>query len=426
LPIFARRGKLGPAKEAGRLSAEQNRAPPGSGEFVALVALMISLVALSIDAMLPALPAIGADLGVHRANDAQLVLSALFFGLALAQMVYGPLSDSFGRKPVIYAGFAIFIAGCVLSILARGLEVMLLGRCLQGIGAAGPRIVTMALVRDQYAGRAMARIMSLAMAVFILVPVLAPAIGQVILLVAHWRAIFGMLLVVALITLAWFALRQPETLPPARRAPFALRSIAAAVRETCSHRSAFGYTLMAGLIFGSFVGYLISAPQIFLEQYQTGGRFALYFGLLAACIGAAMLLNARLVMAWGMPLLCRIALITAAAVSLVFFVWAWALAGHPPLWALMAYLSVTFFCNGMLFGNFNAMALEPLGHIAGVASAVVGSLTTFLSLALGSLIGWSFDGTVLPLVGAFAGLSLAALALLRWAEAPVRGAAGSG
>jgi DHA1 family bicyclomycin/chloramphenicol resistance-like MFS transporter len=254
LPIFARRGKLGPAKEAGRLSAEQNRAPPGSGEFVARVALMISLVALSIDAMLPALPAIGADLGVHRANDAQLVLSALFFGLALAQMVYGPLSDSFGRKPVIYAGFAIFIAGCVLSILARGLEVMLLGRFLQGIGAAGPRIVTMALVRDQYAGRAMARIMSLAMAVFILVPVLAPAIGQVILLVAHWRAIFGMLLVVALITLAWFALRQPETLPPARRAPFALRSIAAAVRETCSHRSAFSYTLMAGLIFGAFVG----------------------------------------------------------------------------------------------------------------------------------------------------------------------------
>ena len=408
------------------MSAEQSQAAPGSREFVARVALMISLVALSIDAMLPALPAIGAELGVRRANDAQLVISALFLGLAIAQMIYGPLSDSFGRKPAIYAGFAIFIAGCLLSILARGLEMMLLGRFLQGIGAAGPRIVTMALVRDQYTGRAMARIMSLAMAVFIMVPVLAPGIGQAILLMAHWRAIFGLLLAVALIALAWFALRQPETLPPARRTPFSLRSVAAAVRETCSHRAAFGYTMTAGLIFGSFVGYLTSAPQIFLRQYHTGGRFALYFGLLAACIGAAMLLNARLVMAWGMQLLCRIALTTACVVSVLFFVWASAAGGHPPLWALMAYLGVTFFCNGMLFGNFNAMALEPLGHIAGVASAVVGSLTTFLSLALGTLIGRSFNGTVLPLVGGFAGLGLAALVVMRWAGTGSPGAARSG
>jgi MFS transporter, DHA1 family, multidrug resistance protein len=296
--------------------------------------------------------------------------------------------------------------------------VMLLGRFLQGIGAAGPRIVTMALVRDQYAGRAMARIVSLAMAVFILVPILAPAIGQAILLVAHWRAIFGMLLAVALVALAWFALRQPETLPPARRRRFALRSVAAAVRETCSHRAAFGYTLMAGLIFGCFVGYLISAPQIFLEQYRTGTRFALYFGVLAAFIGAAMLLNARLVMAWGMQSLCRLALTTLCGLSLLFLVWTWVQAGHPPLWGLMTYLSLIFFCHGILFGNFNAMALEPLGHIAGVASAVVGSLTTFLSLLLGTLIGRSFDGTVLPLVGGFAALSLAALAMMRWAEAP--------
>ena len=408
------------------MAAEQSEAPPGSGEFVARVALMISLVALSIDAMLPALPAIGADLGVRQANDAQLVISALFLGLAGAQMVYGPLSDSFGRKPVIYAGFAIFILGCLLSILAQGLEVMLLGRFLQGIGAAGPRVVTMALVRDQYAGRAMARVMSLAMAVFILVPILAPAIGQAILLVAHWRAIFAMLLAVALVALAWFALRQPETLPPARRRRFSLRGVAAAVRETCTHRAAFGYTLTAGLIFGCFVGYLISAPQIFLEQYRTGSRFALYFGVLAAFIGAAMLLNARLVMAWGMQLLCRIALAMLCGLSLLFLVWAWMQAGHPPLWALMAYLSAIFFCHGILFGNFNAMALEPLGHIAGVASAVVGSLTTFLSLALGTLIGQAFDGTVLPLVGAFAGLGLAALAMMRWAEAPARDAARPG
>jgi MFS transporter, DHA1 family, multidrug resistance protein len=403
------------------LSAEQNRAP-GSGEFVARIALMISLVALSIDAMLPALPAIGAELGVRQANDAQLVISALFLGLAIAQMAYGPLSDSFGRKPVIYAGFAIFIGGCLLSILASGLGAMLLGRFLQGVGAAGPRIVTMALVRDQYSGRAMARIMSLAMTVFIMVPVLAPALGQAILLVAHWRAIFGMLLAVALIALVWFALRQPETLPPARRAPFTFVRIAGAVRETCSNRIAFGYTMMAGLIFGCFVGYLISAPQIFLEQYRTGNLFVFYFAVLAAFIGAASLVNARLVMIWGMQLLSRIALTTICGLSLAFFGWAWALAGDPPLWTLLVYLSLTFFCHGILFGNFNAMALEPLGHIAGVASAVIGSLTTFVSLALGTLIGRSFDGTVLPLVGGFAGLALAALAMMRWAEAPDRAA----
>jgi DHA1 family bicyclomycin/chloramphenicol resistance-like MFS transporter len=409
------------------LDAEQSPEPPGVREFVALVALMISLVALSIDAMLPALPAIGADLGVRRANDAQLVIAVLFLGLASAQVVYGPLSDSIGRKPAIYAGFALFIAGCVLSLLASGFEAMLLGRFLQGIGAAGPRIVTMALVRDRYAGRAMARIMSLAMALFIMVPILAPALGQGILLVAHWRAIFAVLLAVALIALAWFALRQPETLPPERRAPFAWRPILAAVRETCRHRAGFGYALMAGLIFGSFIGYLITAPQIFLEQYRTGGNhFALWFGVLAAFIGAASLVNARLVMVWGMHLLCRIALIAICVLSLVFFAFALALAGHPPLWALMAYLGVTFFCIGILFGNFNAMALEPFGHIAGVASAVVGSLTTFISLAIGTLIGQSFDGTVLPLVGGFAGLGLAALALMRWAEVPARRAARSG
>jgi DHA1 family bicyclomycin/chloramphenicol resistance-like MFS transporter len=255
-----------------------------------------------------------------------------------------------------------------------------------------------------------------------MVPVLAPGIGQAIMLLAHWRAIFVMLLAVALVALAWFALRQPETLPPARRAPFSLRGIAAGVRETFAHRAALGYTVMAGLVFGAFVGYLISAPQIFLEQYRTGGAFVVYFGVLATCIGAAMLLNARLVMAWGMRRLSRIALLTACAASLAFFGCAWALGGHPPLWALMGYLAVAFFCNGMLFGNFNAMALEPLGHIAGVASAVVGSLTTFISLALGTLIGQSFDGTVLPLVGGFAGLGLAALAAMRWAEAPTRAA----
>jgi len=192
------------------------------------------------------------------------------------------------------------------------------------------------------------------------------------------------------------------------------------VRETFANRAALGYTVMAGLIFGCFIGYLTSAPQIFLRIYQVGPRFALYFGVLAAFIGAAMLVNARLVMTWGMHLLSRIALSAACGASIVFLAYMWIQGGQPPLWVLMAYLAVVFFCNGILFGNLNAMALEPLGHIAGVASAVVGSLTTFISVVFGTLIGRAFDGTVLPLVVGFAALGLVALAVMRWAETPHR------
>ncbi|HEX6112706.1 MAG TPA: multidrug effflux MFS transporter [Geminicoccaceae bacterium] len=389
---------------------------PRYGEFVALVALMTSMVALSIDAMLPALTTIGAELGARQANDAQLILSALFLGLALAQMIYGPLSDSVGRKPAIYLGFALFIAGCLLSAVATSFNAMLVGRFLQGIGAAGPRIVTIAIVRDQYEGRAMARIMSSVMAVFILVPALAPGLGQIILLVASWRAIFGMFLGVAVIAVVWFALRQPESLLPARRASFSLRRIAGAVREVCAHRVALAYTIAAGLIFGALVGYLTSAAQIFQGQYGLGERFPLYFAVLALAIGLASYVNSRLVMRYGMTLLSGAAVTGLAALSLGFFGIALAAAGDPPLWSLMAYLVPAFFCLGILFGNFNALAMEPLGHVAGVAASVIGSLTTFISLLLGTLIGRSYDGTVLPLVGGFAILGLAAAALMRWAE----------
>jgi MFS transporter, DHA1 family, multidrug resistance protein len=396
------------------LTARVSAPGPRHGEFVALVALMISLVALSIDTMLPALATIGAELGARRANDAQLILSALFLGLACAQMIYGPLSDSFGRKPMIYLG--LFIVGCLLSALSTSFPVMLIGRFLQGIGAAGPRIVTIAMVRDQYEGRAMARIMSSVMAVFILVPALAPGIGQLILMVASWRAIFGAFLAVASIAVVWFAIRQPETLSAARRASFSLHRIASAAREVCLHPVAVRYTMAAGLIFGALVGYLTSAAQIFQGQYGLGERFPLYFGSLALAIGLASWCNSRLVMRYGMRLLSGVAVVGLGTLSVGFFAIALATAGHPPLWALMAYLMAAFFCLGILFGNFNALAMEPLGHIAGVAASVVGSLTTFISLLLGTLIGRSYNGTVLPLVGGFAVLGLAALAIVRRAE----------
>lgn len=385
-------------------------------EFVALMALMISLVALSIDAMLPALPEIGKDLGVQQENSNQLIISLLFLGMAIGQMIYGPLSDSIGRKPAIYIGIGLFLIGCLLSVSATSFTTMLVGRFLQGIGAAGPRIVAVALIRDQYQGSAMARVMSFVMTVFILVPAVAPALGQGLIIIAHWRAIFGAFMVLAIIILIWFAIRQPETLLASQRMKFSLQRILKAVREVCLNRIALGYTIATGLIFGPFLGYLNSSQQIFQEQYALGTQFPLYFAILALSVGGASYVNARLVMRYGMRLLTRWASWKLSGLSIIFFIVVYTLEGNPPLWLLMAYFMISFFCIGILFGNLNSLAMEPLGHIAGVGAGVVGSLSTFISVPLGILIGQSYNGTVTPLVIGFAVLGTIAVMVMYWTE----------
>ena len=332
-----------------------------------MLALMVSLLALSIDAMLPALGEIGRDLKLADSNDAQLVVTAMFLGFAVGQIVAGPLSDSFGRKPVIYGGYVIFIVGCVLSMAADGFAMMLAGRALQGLGAAAPRIVSIALVRDGYEGRAMARIMSIIMAIFILVPAIAPAIGQGVMLVTDWRAIFGLLLVMAVLVFTWFALRQPETLAREARRRFSFRNIAGGVREALGYRAMTGYTLAAGISFGAFVGYLSSAQQVFQSAYDTGQWFSVYFGAAALAIGAASILNSKVVMRLGMRYMTWRALIGLTAISCLFVPVVMAGDGLPPLWVFMGWLLIAFFCTGILFGNFNALAMEPVGHMAGLA-----------------------------------------------------------
>jgi DHA1 family bicyclomycin/chloramphenicol resistance-like MFS transporter len=225
-----------------------------------------------------------------------------------------------------------------------------------------------------------------------------------------------MLLALGLGALVWFALRQPETLPLERRVRFLFAKILLGVRETCANRVALGYTLAAGLIFGAFLGYITSSAQIFLSQYGVGRLFPVYFGGLALAIGAATYANSRLVMRYGMQRLSALAVGALGGCSAVYFAIAWAAAGDPPLWSLMPYLGVAFFCFGLVFGNFNALAMEPLGHIAGVAAAVVGTITSLMSLTLGTLIGQSYDGTVLPLIAGFAVLGLGSFAAMRWAE----------
>jgi DHA1 family bicyclomycin/chloramphenicol resistance-like MFS transporter len=380
------------------------------------MATLTALVALSIDTALPALPLIGETLGAGRVNDNQLVISFLFLGLGLGQLVYGPVSDTTGRKPAVYWGLGLYIAGTLLGLLSQTMPQMLAGRFLQGVGAAGPRTISIAIVRDAFEGRVMARVMSLIMAVFILVPVVAPTIGQAILAVSGWRAIFGVYLAVAVVAIAWFGLRQEETLPRHRRIPFSVERMAGAAREVVTHRLALGYTLAAGCVYGAFLGYLTSAQQILQQQYALGTRFPVYFAVLAIAIGGASFVNARLVVRHGMRKMSAWSLRLICTVSIVFTAIAAAASGHPPLLALMLYLMVSFFGIGLLFGNLNSLAMQPLGHIAGTGSAVVGGGAMLISLVVGTAIGQSYNGTVLPLVGGFALASALAIGAAQWAE----------
>jgi DHA1 family bicyclomycin/chloramphenicol resistance-like MFS transporter len=384
------------------------------------MATLTALAAMSIDMVLPALPAIGASLGVERSNDNQLVVSLLFLGFGVGQLFYGPLSDSVGRKPAAFAGLTLFSAGCVLALASRSFPMMLAGRFLQGLGVAGPRTITLALVRDRFEGREMARVMSLITVVFILVPVVAPAIGQTVLALSGWRAIFGVYLATGLVATIWFAVRQEETLPRERRIPLAVGRIVAATREVVGNRQSIGYTVASGLIFGALLGYLSSAQQILQQEYSLGPRFPIFFAMVAIAIGAASFANASLVLRYGMRTLANLSLRGIFLVSVVFAAVAATWSGHPPLWWLMAYLMTSFFGIGLLFGNLNALAMQPLGHIAGTGAAIVGATSMLISLVLGTWIGQSYNGTVLPLVIGFAALSACAMLVSWWAEGGVR------
>lgn len=398
------------------MKSNKKPATPSYVEFVILVSMMMSLTALSTDAMLPALPRIGSDLNVQTANDRQLVVSTIFLGIALGQFFFGPLSDRTGRKPAIYVGYTLYICGALLSAIAWNFPVMLFGRLMQGIGVSSPRAVLLALVRDLYEGRSMARVMSFVSAVLLLIPMIAPTLGQAILLHAGWRSIFSSFILMALITLIWFTLRMPESLTPERRTAFTLKRISDATLEIIKIRPAFGYTLSIGFVSGAFLGYLNSAQQIFQEHFALGERFPLYFALISLSIGIASFLNAHLVLRFGMRFLVQRSLILIVGLSTVTLGIALVKSGQMPLWLMVTYLMSTFFCVGVLFGNQNSLAMEPLGHLAGIGAAVVGSLSTLISIPLGTLIGQSYNGTVFPLITGIAVLSGSSLCVLRWTE----------
>jgi DHA1 family bicyclomycin/chloramphenicol resistance-like MFS transporter len=383
-------------------------------EFIPLMALLTALDALSIDAMLPALSQIGHDLAVTNANDVQFVIGAMFLGMTLGQMIGGPLSDSVGRKPAIYWGLALYVIGCAIAVLAPTFSILIGARVLQGLGASIPLVVSIAMVRDLYEGAPMARIMSFMGSVFILVPILAPLAGQGLLLVAPWRAIFVMFMILAIPASVWFALRQPETLAAERRRAFSQAQLLGAAKQVLTNRVAVGYALATGLLFGAFLGYLSSTQQIFQVTFGVGRYFVLFFSSLSASIGLALVVNGRLVTHYGMQRMTMAAFVGLSALSISFLPVAYAMGGVPPVWLFMLYLCPTFFCVGILFGNLNSLAMEPLGAVAGMGAAISSAITSALGLPLGTFVGRAFDGTVLPLVSGFAVLgSLALLAMLR-------------
>ena len=392
------------------------RSPLGFVEFISIMALMIALTALSIDAMLPALTEIGLDLSVRNANDTQLVISVIFLGTAMGQLVCGPLSDSYGRKPLVFVGITIFIIGSLLCIFTTEFSWMLWGRLLQGIGLGAPRVISTAIIRDLYQGREMARVMSYVMTMFILAPVLAPALGQLILFIASWRMIFTMLLIMGLLILFWFMVRQPETLPSKQRARLSVQQLKNSLNRVLLNPITLGYTITAGLISGPFVAFLSSIQQILQLQYGLGTLFPLFFAGLSIAVGSASLLNARLVIRIGMRSMVRRALITMSTAVLIYGMFAFYLDGHPPLWSFMVFLSTTLFCTGILFGNLNALAMEPLGKIAGIGAAITSSFATFISVPIGMFIGLSYNGTVLPLIVGFGICSLTAIIIQHLTE----------
>ena len=384
---------------------------PGPIEFIILMALLSAMEALSIDSMLPALDEIGRSLGA-AGNQPQLVIGSIFLGAAAGQFVSGALSDGFGRRRVVFAFIALFLGGTAICIFSTDFDHMLIGRVLQGFGAAGPQIVSLAIIRDRYEGRQMARIASFVMSVFIIVPVIAPLMGQGILLIGEWRSIFWALAGLAVMLLVWFAWRQPETLAPDARLPLSVRSYLSAAWSVVRVRQLLVYTAIQGLILGAFIGYLSSAQQIFQGIYEQGTLFPVLFALISLSIAAAAALNGTLVVRYGMHRLTATAFAVLIALSIVFFFWSQMHDGRPPFYGLLAWLGAAIFCVGAGFGNLAAMALEPLRKQAGMGATLFGGSSTLIAVLIGMMVGQSFDDTVSPLALGFVIAPALGLALM--------------
>ncbi|WP_426011288.1 multidrug effflux MFS transporter [Caulobacter sp. DWR2-3-1b2] len=379
----------------------------GFGQFVALIAAMMATNALAIDSMLPAMPQIGQALGVASANQRQWILTAYLLGFGAAQIVYGSLADRFGRKPVLLVGLAIYVVFAAACAFATSFEMLLIARALCGVGAAATRVLSVSIVRDCYSGRQMAKVMSLSFIVFLGVPIIAPSVGQAILLVAPWPWVFGILSIFGSAVIVWAALKLPETLHPEDRTPLAVGPVLAAFKECLTNRVAVGYTLASTLVLGGLFGFLNSAQQVFVEVLGAGKLFTLIFAAIAGGIAVSSLVNSQIVGRFGMRMVSHVSLLGYIAFAVVHALVA--LSGHETLWTFSLLQAGMMFCFGMVMSNFGAIAMEPLGHLAGTAASVQGFITTIGGALFGFYIGQLFDGTTVPLTLGFAGFGIAGL-----------------
>lgn len=387
-----------------------NHRPMGFPEFVVIIASIMALNPLAMDMMLPALPNIASAFHITVANRPQAVLSTFMIGFGVGQFVMGPLSDRFGRRPVLLGGMVLYVIASLLAIAAPSFETVLLARALQGLGTAATRVIATSVVRDCYAGRRMASVMSLTMMVFIAVPVIAPSFGQAVMLLTQWRGIFIVLTLYGVLALIWSALRLPETLPMSERKSLAWRDVLAAFRQTVTNRQTLGYALAAGGVLGALFAYVFSSQQVFTGIYQLGHYFPLAFAAVAIGIAIAGFLNARIVGRLGMRVISHGGLIGAVAVAGIMLVAAKLQMLPLPLFMMLSALMM--FAFGLMFANFTALAMEPQGHIAGTASSLYGSITTLLGICIGAAIGQAYNGTLLPFATGFFLCTLGALAVV--------------
>lgn len=382
---------------------------------IPLLALMMSFVAFSIDAILPALGLIGQDLNILNPNDNQQIITSIFLGLAIGQLLYGPLSDSIGRKKTIFIGFAFFFVGSALCLMAKDMTLMYSGRVLQGFGLSANRIVCIALIRDVYKSDEMAKVMSFIMTIFIIVPTLAPSLGQAILYFSTWKMIFISLLVFTTIVTVWFALKQEETLTIEKRQKFSFKRTSKAVVEIFSNKQSFNYTIISGLIFAAFMTYLNMSQQIFQDLYGKTETFPYYFALIALSIGLASFLNGRMVEKYGMVKIVKTSLYAVITLSGLFLFYIESY-GNPPFVIFMICLIPIMFSVGFLFGNLNSIAMEPLGHIAGTGASVIGSVSTFISVPISAYVGSLYQDSIQPLIASFLILGIFSIFIIFWMD----------
>jgi len=380
------------------------QSPLSKREFIALMGMTSATIAFSIDAMLPSLPEIGKALTPEAVNRAQLVLTSFVLGMGIGTFFTGPLSDAFGRRRVLLGGFVLYMIGAILGMLAGSLELLLAARVIQGLGSAGPRVVAIAVIRDRFSGRQMAQVMSFVMMVFTLVPAFAPSMGAGLIYLVGWRGLFGAFVVFAIINSLWFGLRQPETLAPENRREFRPDKLWEGVKEVLSNHTVRITIVVQTMVFGALFGMLSTTQQVFDVTFDQGANFPLWFGGVALVSGGASIVNATFVARLGMRRIIRVTLATQILLSGGFaaFVGFGIMPESIYFPVFLFWMTSVFFMAGMTIGNLNAIAMEPMGHMAGMAASVTSAIFTVSAVAIAAPIGLAFDGTPLPLaIGVF-------------------------